>query len=50
MASTRFVHSNAMLELATAPSHPLKFYKPIYAQYLSIGFEALDTLPDNWNF
>ncbi|HEV7737316.1 MAG TPA: hypothetical protein VGO47_08120 [Chlamydiales bacterium] len=42
--------SDAMFELETEPSDPLEFYKPIYAKYLSIGFGALDTLPDNWNF
>jgi hypothetical protein len=40
--------SHAMFDLETEPSDPLEFYKPIYAKYLSIGFGALDTLPDVW--
>jgi hypothetical protein len=31
------------------PSNYLIYYKPIYARYLSIGFEALSTLPHSWD-
>ncbi|HEV7737519.1 MAG TPA: hypothetical protein VGO47_09140 [Chlamydiales bacterium] len=36
--------------LKTEPFVPLEFYTPIYAKYLSIGFGALNNLPDHWNF
>ena len=38
-----------MIVLKVEPSDPLTFYKPIYEKYLSIAFNALGGLPENWN-